>query len=259
MQVMKTICWLCYKVAAPDLKGVIRHMAVVHAHESEFHIICGIAGCVRSYSNFYSFRRHVYRKHREHLNITSRRLTAAHSVVSTATANNEFDFVNLLECDDFDDTQFNFQHTKSMALFLLKAKELRKVSQTSLDSLTSDFTNILQKIIEQLKSDINRCLQTSGINMESIQGLSETFNQENITNPFHQLESRYQQEKFYREHLNLLVGIKSTYKCTYRIERMFNLAGDYFRKSSAICVCVYVFTFFLFTFAKHYHCQTFRL
>ena len=44
--------------------------------------------------------------------------------------------------------------------------------------------------------------------MEAIQGLTETFNHPNITNPFRQLESRYQQEKFYKEHLNLLVGIK---------------------------------------------------
>ena len=185
-------------------------MAAVHAHEPEFHIISGVAGCVRSYSNFYSFKRHVYRKHREHLNITSRHSTAAHSsdIASVVTASDDFDFSDMLECDNFNDTHSDFQHTKNMALFLLKAKEIRKVSQMSLDGLTSDFGNILQRTIKQLKLDINRCLQTSSINMEAIQGLTETFNHPNITNPFRQLESRYQQEKFYKEHLNLLVGIK---------------------------------------------------
>ena len=143
---MKTICWLCYRVAASDLKGILRHMAAVHAHEPEFHIICGIAGCVRSYSNFYSFKRHVYRKHREHLNITSRHLTAAHSsdIASVVTASDDFDFSDMLECDNFNDTHSDFQHTKNMALFLLKTKEIRKVSQMSLDGLTSDFSNILE-------------------------------------------------------------------------------------------------------------------
>ena len=156
----------------------------------------------------------MYRKHREHLNVTSRHLTAAHSsdIASVVTASDGFDFADMLECDDFDDTHSDFQHTKNMALFLLKAKEARKVSQMSLDGLTSDFSSILERTTEQLKSNINRCLQTSGINMEAIQGLTETFDHPSVTNPFHQLESRYQQERFYMEHLNLLVGIKIPYK-----------------------------------------------
>ena len=207
---MKTICWLCYKVAAPTLKGIIRHMAIIHAHDPEFHIICGIAGCVRTYSNFYSFKRHVYRKHREYLDVTPRHLTVAHhsdDVAGIAITDSNLDFADTLECDDFEENLSDFQHMKNMALFLLKAKEVRKVSQSSLDGLTSDFTIILQGIIEQLKSDINTCLTSNGINMGAFQGLNEVFNHPNIINPFNQLESRYQQEKFYKVHLNLLVSI----------------------------------------------------
>lgn len=205
---MKTICWLCYRVAAPNLKGILRHMAVVHAYDPEFHIICGIAGCTRAYSNFYSFKRHAYRKHREHLDVISRHAEQDSDIAGVATdSDDHFDFADLLQCDNFDETLSNFQHTKNMALFLLKAKEVRKVSQSSLDGLTSDFTIILQRILEQLKSGINRCLIANGINMEAVQGLSEVFNHPNITNPFNQIESRHQQEKFYKVHLNLLVGI----------------------------------------------------
>ena len=32
----RTIFWLCYKVAAPNLKGILRHMAAVHAHDPSF-------------------------------------------------------------------------------------------------------------------------------------------------------------------------------------------------------------------------------
>lgn len=34
----RSVCWLCYKVASPNSKGVVRHIAAVHAH----HICCGV-------------------------------------------------------------------------------------------------------------------------------------------------------------------------------------------------------------------------
>ena len=62
----RSVCWLCYKVAAIHLKGVVRHMAAVHAHDPHFHICCGIGGCARTYSNFLSFKK---QRHRDHLEL----------------------------------------------------------------------------------------------------------------------------------------------------------------------------------------------
>lgn len=47
-----TVCWICYKFAS---KGVVRHMAIIHAHDSNFFIRCGLNDCPRNYTNFYSF------------------------------------------------------------------------------------------------------------------------------------------------------------------------------------------------------------
>lgn len=70
----------------------MRHMTIVHAHDLEFE-------CVRAYSNFYSFKRHVYQKHHEHIDVTPRNLTTQHVSDSPSVTNesdDNFDFANLL-------------------------------------------------------------------------------------------------------------------------------------------------------------------
>ena len=66
---MRCVCWICHKVALPTLKAVVRHMASVHAHDPLFRVCCGIDGCSWSYTNFYSFKKHLYRKHREAMEV----------------------------------------------------------------------------------------------------------------------------------------------------------------------------------------------
>ena len=53
----RSLCWLRYNP---------RHMAAVNAHDPNFHICCGI-GCDRTYTNFYLFKKHLYRRHHESL------------------------------------------------------------------------------------------------------------------------------------------------------------------------------------------------
>ena len=55
------------------------------------------------------------------------------------------------------------RHKKQMALFLLKLKEVRKVSQTAIDGLVSDFT-----LISQLQNDVSTCLQGNDLNFTNM-------------------------------------------------------------------------------------------
>jgi len=187
-------------------------MAVVHSHDPAFHVVCGIGGCVRSYNNYYSFKKHVYRKHRDYLDnsITSviTENVSEHDDDDddvSESQNDGFDFAEFLDCHDYE--QSGLQHKKEMALFLLKAKEVRKVSQSALDGLLSDFSTIVESITRVLKSSVSDCLSSKGLDISSFDGLEEAFSDLKITDPFHQLHSKFQQEKFYREHLNLVVRI----------------------------------------------------
>ena len=209
MSAAKCICWICYKVAYPTLKGVLRHMAAVHAHDPRLFICCGINECSRTYQNFYSFKKHVYRKHRESLELSSFspvEMDLSFPVVNDAGS------MDQLEIEDEASTsrvtltsRLTFEHMKKMALLLLKAKEVRKVSQTALDGLLADFTVIIQETVQRLKTDVNACLEMNGMNLSLFQGLEEVFQDTCRTEPFKHLDTRFLQEKFFREHLQLLV------------------------------------------------------
>lgn len=203
----RKVCWICWRVASPTLKGVVRHMAAVHAHDPAFHVVCGIAGCARSFTNFYSFKKHLYRKHRDYLDISGTTENISDTAQS-ASQDDEFDFADFLECSEYEEHDTSeFQHMKQMALFLLKAKEIRKVSQSALDGLLSDFTDIVAKTVAVLKSNVSVCLNKKGLDIASFDGLEEAFSDLKITDPFHHLSCRFQQEKFYKEFLNLLVCV----------------------------------------------------
>ena len=98
-----------------------------------------------------------------------------------------------------------FEHMKQMALFLLKAKERWKISQTALDGLISDFTQIIQQTVDELRAIVSRCLQRHGLSISTFEGLQDAFVDPYIISPFSQLHSKHLQETFYQEHLDLLV------------------------------------------------------
>lgn len=63
-----------------------------------------------------------------------------------------------LEREDNFCTVTKLQQKQQMALFLLKTKEIRKVSQVALDGIIEDFTLILQETIQRLREEVNSCL-----------------------------------------------------------------------------------------------------
>lgn len=178
-------------------------MAVVHAHDPGFYICCGIEGCPRTYSNFYSFKKHLYRKHRCNLEMDA----FESNPLSDNTDDNQVEFEELeIPYDEEPQISSNFQHMKRMALFLLKTKEIRKVSQAALDGLIADFTTILQQTIHQVEYEVDAVLKENGVSISAFQGLRSVFNNSQTNEPFKQLHCKFLQEKFYREHFHMLVS-----------------------------------------------------
>ena len=207
----RTICWICYEVAAPNLKGILRHMAAVHAHDPNFSVCCGIEGCTRTYFNFYSFKKHLYRKHRCSLEMM-------HPFVSNSpldmTGGDAEEVVSVGERSDLPvdgdqpDKQLpSFEYMKQTSLFLLKVKEIWKVSQVALDGLIADVTSMLQRTINQIKHEVSTVLQSNGVSLSTFSGLEDVFNDPRWNEPFKGLDSVFLQEKFYQEHLNVLVSL----------------------------------------------------
>ena len=73
-------CPLCHFFASKNLKGVVRHIGAVHSHEASFHITCGIVGCPRTYGNFHSYKKHMFQKHREIMEVSTTSITTSETV-----------------------------------------------------------------------------------------------------------------------------------------------------------------------------------
>ena len=81
---------------------------------------------------------------------------------------------------------------RSAALFLLKLKEFRKISQVTIDDIVNKYGGVFSH-------------SASGVDENVIECLREVFT--NVPSPFQGLETRHLQEKFYREHLGLVVSV----------------------------------------------------
>ena len=66
----KANCFLCNSYAGSTFADV-RHIGYVHAHEPNFTVVCGIRDCSRSYTNYCSYKRHLYREHRDYLDLNN--------------------------------------------------------------------------------------------------------------------------------------------------------------------------------------------
>ena len=161
--------------------------------------MCGIHGCIRTYSNFHSFRKHLRRRHfGPEMEETSE--------VELRSGGGDTDASNVLSQDSTIEIPHGFQ-LKNSALFLLKAREVHKVSQSSLNEITSEFAAMSSAELETLKVKVFTSLKAAGITPENIAGLREAFSESRLKNPYEELSTEYQQRQFYRENLNLVVSL----------------------------------------------------
>ena len=193
-------CPLCESFAAPNIKGVVRHIGLVHAHEASFRITCGVDGCTRTYRKFFSYKKHMYVKHRDVLNIVNRERSPLVENSDSMGSPGAF-----LEGECEDQGSYVTQHRRSTALFILKAREVHKIPQSSLDYLLGDISNFMDANRSRLLHKIAVALRERGIHMED--ELLVLSSSPDVTNPFDGLHTEYLQQQYFIEHFNLVVGM----------------------------------------------------
>ena len=199
-------CWLCSSFAPRSFKAVLRHIGVVHARDSNFHVKCGIQGCIRTY-NYSSFKKHIYRLHREHLDsvqpdaseISSQEIDLHPETRQNVTLNDDIDGFEFINNDCY-------SHTEQAALFVLKAKHVHKVSQVALNDLLSDVSTMISDRVKYVESKVRHNFHGSSLPS----AVSEIFQHPAIVDPFHGLTTRHLQLKYYRETFGLLVCLTET-------------------------------------------------
>lgn len=172
---------------------------MVHARDPNFHVNCGIEGCIRTYKNFASFKKHVYRHHREQID-------PAQLDTRTEDGSTQQPPEMLHEDDgpDFLNRDAGYDHSEQAALFVLKAKHVHKISQSALDDLLFDVSTMISDRVHYVENKVCQHLQ-GPCNSSSSSGILEAFHHPAIVDPFHGLTSRYLQLNYYRENFGLLV------------------------------------------------------
>ena len=188
----RSTCPVCYRFSAPTFRSVLTHIGSVHSWEPNFSLTCGIEGCPRIYTSYRSYRKHLLLKHAEFMN---------------GPLDDHADSANYLDSADYfdeaqDDTTLPASSSRTMdslALFILKAKEERRIPQQALDGLLDDFHEISKIQINALGESVMKCLEELNCTSSVISAVDKVINGAAASSPFDGLHTAYLQQEYFKK------------------------------------------------------------
>ena len=184
-------CSHCNQFSALKMSSVLRHIGRVHSHDPGFHMVCGINDCPRTFRKYYSFRKHL---HRSHPDVFKDNIRVSNPV---EVEENYHEFEGEAESSIENETD---KRLRSSALFLLKAKEIDRINQSSLESLMNDITVIVEQTLDEVEA------RSTFLTDDARKELSEIVNDPTLRNPFLSLHSEYLQKNQYKNLFGLVVS-----------------------------------------------------
>ena len=148
---LKYTCSLCHSFASPNFEAVLRHIGSIHSFEPNFRITCGVDGCPRTYTSYRSYRKHILKKHGSWIKESD-------SGCHREEENEDFDLNNNSPQSSFCET-VEKPAMYDAALFILKAKEVRRISQRALNGLLFDVSELQRNHIMSLATEVNQLLK----------------------------------------------------------------------------------------------------
>ena len=97
------------------------------------------------------------------------------------------------------------QQRQRSAIFLLRLKEQRQITQVTIDDIVTGVEDILQEAVIRAKAGVRAKLAENGIDASSVCGLKDMFTE--LKTPFDGLEMKFKQEKYFKTSLNMLVRL----------------------------------------------------
>ena len=203
-------CSICQSFTARNYLAVIRHIGSVHSHEPRFMITCGIEGCIRKYKSYRRFRDHIFNSHSETVpNDTHGNIDEQPQSQDSSNYDADTDVIGNDSTTTAQDDDPPLLHNKAM--FILKLKEERRLTQVAIDGLIDDVSTLLEEVLS-LKKDINCCLQLQQNVPEHVGcAINEVFSSRMIKSPFEGLQSAHLQKKYFINNFHLVVRFLNTY------------------------------------------------
>lgn len=197
-------CSMCLSFVAGSLILLLNHMRRSHASDPNFHVLCGLDGCPRTYKRFVSFRNHLIRKHNFKLSDQDQGIR----MLENEPEQEIDDFAHLDE--DMPELNEHAQPGKmkeNNALCLLGFKDKGRVPQTVVTLFVENSTQIVRNNLQFAEKEIDQRLRAFGTSIEAVPGLKEIFEEDSLAmNPFSGLENERQQSKFYKENFKVVVS-----------------------------------------------------
>ena len=123
--------YLCPKCHLFKVKSFLK---VIHLrlHESEpgFSVECGVLGCGRSYRRVESLKKHIYRQHRDLLDLNQKDNSRTEDMWQCDEALQDDEWGDTDDCC-MEEEMTNKAFERAKALFILKIREERRLPQVS--------------------------------------------------------------------------------------------------------------------------------
>ena len=171
------------------------HIKLFHAHQPGFCIVCGIGGCERTFYNFRTYENHISSYRRGELHPTNQVSGCNDDSpgICGGGGNGDDDDGNTGGSnEDLEDgspsvVPESLTLQRSSALFLIRAKENHKLTQTALQGVIDGATSLCQGRLCAMQSAVHKVLTSARISPTSISGLDDIFDPEG--RPFLGLET----------------------------------------------------------------------
>ncbi len=198
-------CPLCADFSAPSLQLLLRHIGSVHASREGFKITCGVELCRTTFRSFKRFKAHLKSKHKL---LGSEDEPEATDIDQSFPDNPSEDNDGLPDDQDmYTQSDPQLEQLKRRAMWILKVKEKRKLTQSTLEEILQDVTELFTDLVTQLGERVAATLQSAGRTAVEIPGLLELFSDKSeFCQPFQHLNTYHRQLSFYRANFNFVVG-----------------------------------------------------
>ena len=189
-------CSMCSFVSKSE-KHVTKHICLVHRDDPRFLVHCA---CFRSFKKWNTFLKHLQR------GCSARSNPSSHSSLSLAPVINMTGFLD----QDFHQSQNAGRSTMNgeildsqwqQAEYILSIKEKYGLTQVAVDHVISSTKLLLKDVLTQLLYQMSH---SNHLSTNGQQYLEEECNR--ISDQlFHNLSTRYMQQKYFKDHFNFIV------------------------------------------------------
>ena len=207
-------CQLC-ELEFPSIRTYISHIRLVHSNEARFTLVCGISGCTTSLGSFGAFNSHVYRHHRNELDLKEKSINSALPLQDNWQENIDPIPVTENEC-----TELHVENNQcsscllvtsesvqqQSAKFILRLSQQHHLSQRAISDIIQKFQEHSEFVAASVSSVIAHKMISQGIVAPGTVPQICHVNDDDIPNIFAGLETSYLQENYYMKNFKFVVS-----------------------------------------------------